>query len=121
MFIQPKLEKIGYAGALRVLSHLSRIKDIKEDSFYKPFEFIKNDLASPESIITLDEKIKIIGVNWNRFYDFELEMENHNPRNKVTRVQDGVYIAEELNIDDYIKFFDESFYLSEEEQVYFYL
>lgn len=26
-----------------------------------------------------------------------------------------------LNIDDYIKFFDESFYLSEEEQVYFYL
>ncbi len=106
MFIQPKLEKIGYAGAIRVLSHLSRIGDMKEDSFYKSFEFIKNDLAAPESVVTLDEKIKIFGATWNRFYDFESGTENHKYWNKVTRVQDGVYIAEELNIEhdlDYIK------------------
>ena len=106
MFIRPKLEKVGYPGALRVLAHIARVEDIKEDSYYAPFADMKEDLKLSQPVITLEEKIERFGQLYDRYYDFEPNTEEHMPWHKVSKVKEGVYIAESLNIEhdlDYVK------------------
>ena len=106
MFVRPLLEKVGYPGVLRVLAHIARVEDIKEDSYYAQFIDMKEDLKLPNPVITLDEKIERFGHLFNRFYNFEPDAEKHILWNKVTELEIGKYITEKLNIEhdlDYIK------------------
>ena len=106
MLIEPRLEKIGYAGTLRILASIMRAENVEEHSFYSNFIDIRNDMLLPNPSITLDEKVNTFAKHFDKYYDSEPNRENHKDYNKIETIKHGVYITETLNIDhdfDYIR------------------